>query len=202
MNLLYPYIRFFNASPQGGSCSFYTGNSLAISGLKFGKLSPYIRVKSGNTMYKASPGGIKSEKDPKLILPQRPGEVYTLCLIGKPNEPKFMAIKESYDKINMEYGHLRICNLSPENCGFDIYANGNKILGDINYTEISRYMEIRPEKYEISIIRNKKTAINCGIYDLKPKKFNTVYIIGLENEIPQTEGIFTIDSNSYNGFYL
>lgn len=202
MNLLYPYIRFFNTSPHGGACDFYIGNTLAVSKLGFGCLSPYMKVLSGNTMYKAAPGGRKGENSPRLIMSQKIGEVYTLCLIGKPNEPKFMAIKENTPRVNLEYGHLRICNLSPECGGFDVYADDNKILGDIKYGEISRYMEIRPSDYEISLVKNKKTAVNCGRFNLKPKKFNTVYIIGLENEIPNISCVFTTDAESYNGFYL
>ena len=48
-----------------------------------------------------------------------------------------------------------------------------------------------------SLLQEKLPYVN-----LKPKKFNTVYIIGLENEIPNISCVFTTDAESYNGFYL
>ncbi len=202
MNLLYPYVRFFNASPQGGKKDFYIGNTLVASGVGFGEVTPYIKTVTPSVFCKCIQHGFKNEGINKLSLNQHTGDVHTVCLVGKADKPELMAISENAVKDHPEYGHLRICNLSPEGGGFDVFAGGTKILGDVQYKEISRYMEIRPEEYELTLMKNKKTVSSCGKTSLKPGKFNTVYIIGMEKENPEISGVFTVDKCSYRGFYL
>ncbi len=202
LGLLFPYVRFFNASPQGGSLDFYIGNTLVAAGIRFGSFTPYIKLSTGPVAYKMTRAGRKEDVVQKIIMQQNVGDVYTLCAAGKADNPQFMTIDENAEKINMDYGHLRICNLSPEDGGFDVYASDNKILGDINFKEVSRYMEIRPETYDFSVYKNQKKVLNCGRLKLKSGKFNTLYIIGLESEIPYLTDVFSIDASSYNGFYL
>lgn len=202
LGLLFSYIRFFNASPQGGSLDFYIGNTLVAAGIRFGSFTPYIKTSTGPVSYKMTRAGKKDEIIQKIMMQQNVGEVYTLCATGKADNPQFMALDENAPKINMDYGHLRVCSLSPGDEGFDVYANDNRILGDIRFKEVSRYMEIRPDSYNFSLYRNKKMVYDCGSLMLKKGKFYTIYIIGLEDEIPHISCSFSTDASGYNGFYL
>lgn len=199
---LFPYIRFFNASPQGGSLDFYIGNTLVAAGIKFGTFTSYMKTSTIPITYKATRSGRKDEVVQTIVIGQSIGEVHSLCVVGKPDKPEFMAIEETTRRDNMEYGHLRICNLSPGENGFDVYANENRILGDINFKEISRYMEIRPQTYEMSLWNKEKRILNLGRLNMRQGKFNTLYITGLENEIPYISHVFSTDAASYSGFYL
>lgn len=202
LGLLFPYIRFFNASPQGGSLDFYIGNTLVAAGIRFGSFTPYIKTSTGPVTYKMTRAGRKDETIQKIIMQQNVGDVYTLCVTGKADNPEFMVLDENAPKINMDYGHLRVCNLSPGDGGIDVYANDNRILGDIRFKEVSRYMEIRPDRYNFSLNKNKKMVHDCGRLLLKSGKFNTIYIIGLENEIPNITDVFSADASGCSGFYL
>ena len=202
MGFLFPYIRFFNASPQGGSLDFYVGNTLVAAGIKFGSFTDYIKTSTAPTIFKATRAGIKTEKVCDITYTQKTGNVATLCVAGKPDKCEFAIMEEPTLKTNMEYGHIRICNLCPEEDAFDILANDKMILGDIGFKEISKYMEIQPNEYEIKLITTEKKVLNCGHFSFRPSKFNTLYILGLKNEIPLISIKMTKDAGSYSGFYL
>ena len=199
---LFPYIRFLNASPQGGSLDFYIGNTLVAAGIKFGTFTSYMKTSTAPVTYKATRAGKKDDVVQTVVICQNIGEVRSLCVVNKADKPEFMAIEEPTLRNNMEYGHLRICNFSPDKRGFDVYANETRILGDVNFKEISRYMEIRPQSYEISLWHKEKRILNCGKLNMKHGKFNTLYITGLENENPYLSHILSTDAASYSGFYL
>ena len=202
IGFLFPYVRFFNALPQGGSADFYIGNNLVAAGIKFGAFTNYIKLCTTPTSFKVTRSGIKTEKFCDTTLAIKTGNVKTLCMLGKPNTPELTIIDEPTIKNNMSYGHLRICNLTTEDLIFDIYANGSMILGDVNYKDISKYIEIVPGEYELDIKSDKKKVFNCGRIKINPGKFNTIYIIGLETENPFINAVITTDAASYSGFYL
>lgn len=199
---LFPYIRFFNASPQGGSMDFYIGNTLVAAGIKFGHFTSYMKAGTGVQFYKATRAGRKDDIIANISLSQNIGNVHTLCVAGKANKAEFMAIEEPDEADKNKYSHIRVCNLSPEDTSFNVYATGNMILGDIKFKETSRYMEILPGSYEFSLEESKKRVPFSESYTMKQGRFGTLYIIGLLNEPPHITEEFAIDAASYDGFYL
>ena len=199
---LFSYIRFMNFSPQGGSIDFYIGNTLVCAGIKFGSYSPYIKTASGPQVYKATRSSKKDEVIEKITLCQDVGKVHSLCVCGMADEARFLSIEEPTPPAMKDYGNLRICNFSPQSKSFDIWANREKILEDINYKEQSVYMKIKPGIYSFSLEDDGSKTTKLGEYEIKPDKANTLYIIGTKNEMPHLSGIFTLDAASYRGFYL
>ena len=151
---LFPYIRFFNASMHGGKMDFYIGNTMVAASIGFGQYTGYMKCKTGPQSYKVTREGKKDDVIEKIIIEQNVGEVTTLCMTGKADNPQIFVINEPTDKNNITYGHLRICNLCPEKISFDVYANNKKILGDIGYREISKYMEMHGAEYDFTVFDN------------------------------------------------
>ena len=199
---LFSYIRFMNLSPQGGSIDFYVGNTLVCAGIKFGSYSPYIKTASSDQVYKATRSGRKDDVIDKITLSQDIGKVHSLCVCGMADEAKFLPVEEPMPQSVKGYGNLRICNFSPGSKSFDIWANREKILEDINYKEQSIYMNIKPEIYNFSLSQNGSESKKLGECEIKADKFYSLYIIGTKNEMPHLSGIFTLDAASYSGFYL
>jgi hypothetical protein len=199
---LFSYIRFMNLSPQGGSIDFYVGSTLICAGIKFGSYSPYIKTASSPQVYKATRSGRKDELIDKITLSQDVGRVHSLCVCGMADEAKFMPLEEPIQKPIEGYGKLRICNFSPGSTAFDIWANDEKILEDINYKEQSRYMNIKPGVYNFALSKNRSETQKLSGHEIKPGKSYSLYIIGTENEMPHLSGLFTLDAASYGGFYL
>lgn len=199
---LFSYIRFINLSPQGGSLDFYVGNTLVGAGIKFGSYTNYIKTATGPQVYKVTRCGRKDEVVEKIVFSQNIGDVHSLCVAGMADEASFIPVAEPTSRQNTDYGHLRICNFAPGSTRFDVWADDEMILGDIEYKNVSRYMEICPKSYRLSLFENKKRVAELGSFEPKKSKYTTLYIAGLKNEMPHLLGVFTLDAASFNGFYL
>ncbi|MBO5008602.1 MAG: DUF4397 domain-containing protein [Clostridia bacterium] len=203
-NFLHPYVRFLNASPTLASADFYHGNTLAAPNMGFGCFSSYVKVPRGTQEFKITEAGNKDKVIATLSLPFNQGEVYTVAAVHSDGVTMAYGIAEPTNRENTDYGHLRICHLSPSLGDLDISANGHKILGNIDYLEISKYMCISPGKYEFRAIDADsgriKLAMPCQF--VRPGKYNTVYIVGAENTSAPLMGLFSVDAASYTGYYL
>ncbi len=199
---LFPYIRFFNASESGGALDFYIGNTLTAAGIKFGSFTEYMKAGTGPKVYKVTRSGKKDDVLAKITVNQNVGEVMSLAVTDMENSPGFIVINEPCTKQTQDYAHLRVCNLSPDADGINVYANSNIVLGSINNGETSRYIEFIPESYNLSLYKADKKILDCGSQTLRQAKYNTLYIIGSDSKSTPLTSVFSIDAGSYSGFYL
>ena len=203
-NFLYPYVRFFNAVPNNQNADFYIGNALVASNITFGKFSPYIKVTKGRQNFIVTKSGNKNDVLATLTLNFDDGEVYTIAAVTDDGKVLAYGINEPTERNNLEYGHVRICHLSPDLGKADVVANQYKILGDIDYLELSKYICISPGRYDFNIKRSgeEKSVLNVSAQTMRPGIYNTLYIIGLADGTPNIRGVLSIDAASYNGYYL
>ena len=203
-NFLYPYVRFFNAVPDNQNADFYIGNALVASNITFGTFSPYIKVTKGRQNFIVTKSGNKNDVLATLTLNFDDGEVYTVAAVTDDGKVLAYGINEPTERNNLEYGHIRICQLSPDLGKADVVANQYKILGDIDYLELSKYICISPARYDFNIKRSgeEKTELNVSAQTMRPGIYNTLYIIGLADGTPNIRGVLSIDAASYNGYYL
>lgn len=203
-NFLYPYVRFLNASPSLENADFYLGNSLASPSLGFGCFSGYVRVPLGVSEFKITEAGNKDKVIATIKLPFKQGEVYTVAAVHSDGSTMAYGIKEPAQRENTKYGHVRVCHLSPILADTDVNANGYKILGNIDYLEISKYICLLPGKYEFSFFDtqsgNAKLVMPCQ--NVLPGKYNTLYLVGNDTEKAPLMGLFSVDAASYTGYYL
>ncbi len=203
-NFLYPYVRFLNASPSLTGANFYIGNSLASPELGFGCFSGYVKVPRGTQEIIVAEGGNKGKAIAKLTLPFNQGEVYTVAAVHSDGNTMAYAISEPTQRDNSNYGHVRVCHLSPSLGDLDISANGYKILGNIDYLELSKYICMTPGKYEFSATDNKTSRLSLVMpnQNVSPGKYNTIYIVGNGSDTAPLMGLFSVDAASYTGYYL
>ena len=203
-NFLYPYVRFVNACPCTAGADFYWGNSLVSPNLGFGCFSSYVQVKRGMQEFTVTEAGNKNKVLARISLPFGQGEVYTVALAHSDGGAMAYGIAEPVTRKDTDYGHIRICHLSPNIASLDVSANGHDILNGIDYLEVSRYICMSPGCYEF---RAKQAADSVGKLimpnqNIKAGKYNTLYIMGLSDKQPSLMGILTVDAASYTGYYL
>ena len=203
-NFLYPYVRFLNATPSEAGVDFYRGNSLVAPNVGFGTFSAYDRVSPGTQEFRITRAGNKDDVLATLSLPFEKGEVYTIAAVHSDGSTMAYGISEPTERNDTQYGHLRICNLSPDFGEMNVDANGHMILGGIDYLEISKYMCMTPDKYEFRAKRAKDNALKLVMpnQNLRDGKYNTLYIVGLSDANPSLMGILSVDAASYTGYYL
>lgn len=203
-NFLYPYVRFFCADPYVKSADLYMGNSLMASNVAFNDFSPYLKGAKGRQDFKITQTGQKENVLARLTLDLSDGEVYTIAAASDNGKTIAYAIAEPTRRDNLSYGHIRICNLSPNAGTVDVFANQYAILGDLRYLEVSRYIEISPGKYDIKIGDTDlgETVLNAGPQVMRSGVYNTLYLTGLASENPPLSAVLSVDAASYTGYYL
>ncbi len=203
-NFLSPYVRFVNASPSVAGADFYHGNTLLQPNLGFGCFSTYFKVPKGVQEFRITEAGNKDNVLATVKLPFGHGEVYTVAAVHSDGSTMAYGVAEPTERKDTDYGHLRVCHLSPNLGSLDISANGHDILGSIDYLELSRYICMSPGKYEFRVRRTEDKALKLVMpnQQVQKGKYNTLYIIGLSNETPCLMGILTVDAASYTGYYL
>ena len=181
---LFPYVRFFNASPDAGSIDFYCNNDILAAGIPYGSFSVYIKVSRGMQCFKITKSGSKSDVLAEIKVNFSIGDVYDICAVNR------------YPKT--------VCNLSLDMKSINIYADNNCFIGDIKYLEISKYVEMIADKYTFDVKNSEtgKKILNCGTQIIKQGKYNTLYILSKSEPYADPICVFTIDAASYTGFYL
>jgi len=203
-NFIYPYVRFLNASFSIEGADFYVGNSLASPRLGFGCFSGYVKVPAGNVEIRVKSAADKEKIIDTVTLPFKPGSVYTVAVVNADGSPMLYGISEPTQRDNVNCNHLRVCHLTPFLKNLDVNANGYKILGDIDYLEISKYMCLLPGKYEFSVFDTKSGSSKLVMpnQNLEKGKYNTLYVVGNDLEKTPLMGLLSVDAASYTGYYL
>lgn len=197
----YPYVRFLNA--YQGSIDFYVNGEKYENTLNFGDFSKYVKVNEGiNELYAKS--NSNGEQLSSITIDFDKNRVYTVAIVSIAGEPSLYGIYEPYERDNVSMGHLRICNLSPNLTKPDIYAGKYKILGDIDYLEISKYIPIIPDRYDFTVkeANSDKVLLNGGVQTIRPGIYNTMYLAGNYDNRPELTALISVDAASYDGMYL
>lgn len=198
-----PYVRFLNADAYGRNMDFYVNGKPVAENIAFGQFTGYMSVPDGVVNMTASCIGCNADNEGINISFDNRG-VYTVAAVNIGNEVSLFGINEIFDTDSKSMAHIRVCNLSVDVEEADVYANKYQILGDIDFLEISRYIGIIPDTYELTVKDDdsERVILSCGRQILKPGKFNTLYIIGRTNSNPSLRCVFSTDAMSYNGEYL
>lgn len=200
---LHPYIRVLNASDYG-NVDFYMFNTMIAGCAEHGYFGSYVKCERGMTTFRVCPKNNPDFALASLAIKLDIGQVYTICAVGTGKEVSMYAIEEPCKKSNLEYGHLRICDLWMDSGKKNVYANDVCFVAELSYPNITRYVEMKPGNYEIEL-RDSKTAdkrLNCDEQSIRAGKYNSLYILPPKDENSEPTSIFTVDAASYNGFYL
>ena len=192
------YIRFLNADCLGREITFFVDGKAVVNNLPFGQFTPYSDI-NGTKKFSVSCLGCKDGESGSISLNFENGAVYTVAALCMDDDISLYGIKENTGEGQENSGNIRVCNLSPDISNADIYANKYKILGDVDYLVISRYICMIPETYDFSVKEGnkEKVILNCGYQRVQKGKYNTLYLIGRINANPNIRCIFSVDAKSY-----
>ncbi len=191
------YVRFFNADCMGRSCTFYV-NGENEQKLSFGEFSRYIKIDGDSATLGIQSNG-ESTVCSTLVLDFSVCSVYTVAAVCIGGNVCLYAIREILGEPDRSSANLRVCSLSPDVSEDDLYAGRYKIIGDIDYLEVSKYIKMVPDTYDFSVKNNKEIVLGIGKQNLSVGKYNTFYIIGRKNQKPDIRCIVSVDAMSYNG---
>lgn len=193
------YVRFFNADCYGRNVSFYTNEQMSAENLSFGEFSRYMPIDDSTATFTMSCLNCDLGPCSKLNISFENSPVYTVAAVCIADEICLYGIREMFGEPNRTTANMRVCNLSPDISGDDLFANRYKLIGDIDYLEISKYLGMIPDTYDFTVRNDKNILFNIGKQTLQKGKYNTFYLIGKLNSNPGMKCIVSVDAMSYDG---
>ncbi len=193
------YVRFFNADCNGHNISFYTNGKMSAENLSFGQFSRYMPMDTSTATFTLSCLDCNTEQCAGLKLNFDNSPVYTVVAVCIADDTCLYGIREMFGEPSRSTANLRVCNLSPDISGDDLYANRYSLIEDIDYLEISKYLPMIPDTYDFSVRNGKEILFNIGKQTLQKGKYNTFYLIGKLSGQPAMKCIVSVDAMSYDG---
>lgn len=191
------YVRFFNADCMGRTVLFYSDDNKISENVEFGNFGKYIKVENEKASFGAKCNSC-NDNCSKLELSFENSSVYTIAAICVGSDVCLYGIREIFNDKTKTGANLRVCNLCPDIAGDDLYMNRYKILGDMEYLEVSKYIKVVPDTYDFTVKDKKDIKFNAGKQTLQKGKYNTFYFIGNQKNKPEMKCIVSVDAMSYD----
>lgn len=182
------YIRVIHASPAVGTADVFVDGNLLLSSFAFGSVTGYAPLPAGpHKVQIALVGkGIGASVITQTLAVQ-PGVVYTAAAIG--SQATGLSIEVFVDNNFLVPGQAktRIYNLSPDAGAFNVSANGNTLLSQINYQQASNYLTLSAGSYNFDLAA-PGTNTNLPLAEMLPKNTVTsIFAVGMANGTPKIE---------------
>lgn len=193
------YVRFLNADCYGRNISFYTNGKISAENIPFGEASRYIPVDGVSASFTLSCMNCDVSECTGLELNFDNTPVYTVAAVCIADSVCLYGIREIFGETSPNTANMRVCNLSPDISGDDLYANRYKLIGDMDYLEISKYISLIPDTYDFTVRDDDEIRFNIGKQTLHKGKYNTFYLMGRLGSEPSMRCIVSVDAMSYDG---
>ena len=175
----YSLIRFLHAVPRGVPVDVYLNGSLFFNRILFTHFSPYIYVPEGTYDVSVFPTMTKENPLLRQSIQVKDGELCTLAMTGYYNDLELLLIPEDKEVGSKNDSKLRVVHLSPNVLDLNILANSKVIFSDVSFREVTDYIEMPPQFYQIDIelsvnnrlLRSNRLAVNRD-------RVYTLYILG------------------------
>lgn len=182
------YIRVIHASPAVGTADVFVDGNLLLSSFAFGSVTDYVPLPAGpHKVQIALVGkGINASVITQTLAVQ-PGLVYTAAAIG--SQATGLSIEVFFDNNFLVAGQAktRIYNLSPDAGSFNVSANGNTILNQINYKQASGYMTLAAGSYNFTLTAPGTNANLPLAMTLAKNTVTSIFAVGMMNGTPTVE---------------
>jgi Domain of unknown function (DUF4397) len=182
------YIRVIHASPAVGTADVFVDGNLLLSSFAFGSVTDYVPLPAGpHKVQIALVGkGIGASVITQTLAVQ-PGFVYTAAAIG--SQATGLSIEVFFDNNILVAGQAktRIYNLSPDAGSFNVSANGNTILNQINYQQASNYMSLAAGSYNFALAAPGTNTNLPLTMTLAKNTVTSIFAVGMTNGSPKIE---------------
>lgn len=190
-------VRVLHGSPDAPPVDIFLNDMKVVSGLPFKNISEYLQIKPGEYKLEIYPSTVPKLNPvfrKKVLLPS--DSVYTIAAINKLNNLNIFIINDPTEKPRNNISYLRAVHLSPNAPAVNIRVNNRTICRNLQYKGISRYAQLDPGTYNISVLTTSggDNVLTIPNQVLQVGFYQTVYILGLVGGEPPLQAIIPIDS--------
>ncbi len=182
------YIRVIHASPAVGTADVFVDGNLLLSSFAFGSVTDYAPLPAGpHKVQIALVGkGIGASVITQTLAVQ-PGVVYTAAAIG--SQATGLSIEVFIDNNFLAAGQAktRIYNLSPDAGSFNVSANGNTLINQINYQQASNYITLAAGSYNFALSAPGSNIHLPLAVSLTKNTVTSIFAVGMASGSPKIE---------------
>lgn len=194
------YIRLFHAAPGAPEVDIYANGRLVAKRLSYGQFTDYIALPKGRYNIEAYPVGLKDTPVLKVTIPLD-AKVYTLAVIGILPRIGILPIVDEFVPMSQGRANIRFANLSPNAPGLNLALSGGmNLFTDINFTEVSTYIPIKPGIYNFVVTPVASATIVTFVPRVRilPKRNLTFYLLGMYGQQPSSLEVYIpMDGTTY-----
>ena len=184
------YVRVVNAMPDGAAIDVFADNQKLFPEIKPGAVVEYREVSPGLITFRARWAGREADApvaDNREILGD--GKFATILLrpaTGR-REVDMTILKDHTWLPDAGKAKVRVVHAIAGMSDIDAYSQGKKVLGGIDFTDESRYVEVDPGSGDLVLKRhdNQQTVATVSNLRLDPDKAYTVLLVGSDDK-PRT----------------
>lgn len=182
------YIRIIHASPAVGTADVFVDGNVLLSSFAFGSVTDYAPLPAGpHKVQIALVGkGINAAVITQTLAVQQ-GVVYTAAAIGTQATGLSIEVFIDNNFLNGGQTKTRIYNLSPDAGAFNVSANGNALLNQVNYQQASNYVTMAAGSYNFNLTAPSSNTSLPLNETLPNNTVTSIFVVGLANGTPKIE---------------
>ena len=192
-------IRFIHAVPGAPSVDIYSQGVLLKSNLSFGDLSEYVELSPGDYTLDLYPSGTYATALFSSNLTIKPNSYSTVSIVTNNSVISFFVLTDTASKASPDISFLRFINLSPNSPLLSLsIRNRDTLFNSVEYLETTGYYPLSPGIYNFTLSFAGASVVTKTLSNvtLVPGGFETVYVIGLLDGIPDIGYILSTDGRT------
>jgi hypothetical protein len=184
------FVRVVNAMPGGSPVDIFAGEKKVFNEVKPGWALPYREVPRGMTTFRARWAGHEKEAPVAENLEMLGHKEYSTILLSPSADGSSveMTVFDDHEWApSAGKAKVRIIHTVPGLSDIDLYSQGKKVLGGVDFRDESRYVEMDPAAGGLELKRddNQKTVATVSDLRLAANQAYTVLLVGNKNK-PRT----------------
>jgi hypothetical protein len=195
-----PFIRLLHASPNTPTVDVYANDNLVARNLSYKEFTEYFPVPAGSYRISAFPTGQKSNPVLSANISVPAGAILTVAGVGSAPNLSVLTISDRMMPIPPGKTYVKFVHLSPNAQSVDVtLPNGARVFSDVEFKEVTNYTAVDPGKYTLQAraAGMNQVLLNVPNINIKPRRFYTIYAVGLTGENPTLQMLIALDGNSY-----
>ena len=197
------YVRILHAAPNVKPVDVYANNKQIAKNVSYKTFTQYFALSPAKYTIKVYPTGTTANAIIDTQIDLAANSIFTLSIIGQHPNHALLPVPEPLTKPKPGKVLIRFVHLSPNTPNVDItLPDGNRLFKDVEYKEITDYIEVDPKTYTLQArtAGTETIILNVPNITLRPNRIYTIYAVGLSGEKPGLQVLIPMDGSTYLKF--